>query len=128
MGTAAQRRRGNTSRNKQYQKTRKTKTSAPTRDIDQIVFVDMQPEMTQKLKNQKLDEDKPGLAQHYCIPCARYFISEHAMNCHLKTKEHKKRNKVIKTDVPYTIEESLRAAGCKPALKTTQAAAAQAAQ
>ena len=125
MGTAAQRRRGNTSRNKQYGKARRTKNSAPTRDIDQIVFVDMQPEATAKLLNQEIDENKPGLGQHYCIGCARYLVNEHAMQCHLRTKEHKKRAKVIKNDVPYTHEESLRAAGVKPALKTTAQAAAQ---
>ena len=47
------------------------------------------------------------------------------MKCHLRTKEHKKRAKVIKNDVPYTHEESLRAAGVKPALKTTAQAAEQ---
>ena len=110
MGTAAQRRRGNTSHNKQYRKARKTKTSAPTRDIDQIVLVDMQPEQTEKLMNQKFDEDKPGCGQHYCVPCARYFINTVSLNCHVKGKEHKKRVKITKEE-PYTIEESMRAAG-----------------
>ena len=111
MGTAAQRRRGNTSRNKQYRKARKTKISAPTRDIDQIVFEDMQPERAHALSNQPVDEDKPGLGQHYCIPCARYFVSYYVMKTHLKSKEHKKRFKIVTTEVPYTHEESLRAAG-----------------
>ena len=111
MGTAAQRRRGNTSRNKQYQKARKTKRSAPARDIDQIVFEDMQPVRTEQLTNQPLDEDKPGMGQHYCVPCARYFVSDVVMKNHVKGKEHKKRYKVATTEVPYTIEESLRAAG-----------------
>ena len=78
MGTAAQRRRGNTSHNKQYRKARKTCRSAIVRDIDQIVLNDMKPEETQKLQNQAIDEDKPGLAQHYCIPCARYFTNSFA--------------------------------------------------
>ena len=49
MSGGAQRRRANTSRNKQYRKARKTKRSAPTRDMDQIVLTDMQPENTEKL-------------------------------------------------------------------------------
>ena len=120
MGTAPQRRRGNTSMNKQYRKARKTKVSAPTRDIDQIVFKDMQPEESHKLLNQKLDEEKPGMGQHYCIGCARYFISDMAMKTHLRTKEHKKRNKVVTTEVPYTHEESLRAANCAGPAKPTK--------
>ena len=111
MGTAAQRRRGNTAHNKQYRKARRTKNSAPTRDIDQIVLTDMLPEQTQKLLNQPMDEDKPGLGQYYCLTCARHFISTIAKDAHLRTKEHKKRFKVCTKEEPYTIEESLRAAG-----------------
>lgn len=29
---------------------------------------------TAALKNQEEDFDKPGLAQHYCIPCDRYSL------------------------------------------------------
>ena len=111
MGTAAQRRRGNTSHNKQYQKSRMTKRSAPTRDIDQIVLIDMMPAMTEKLTHQPIDENKPGMGQHYCVCCARYFLSQLVLGNHLKSKEHKKRFKIATTEVPYTHEESLRAAG-----------------
>ena len=57
-----------------------------------------------------MDDEKPGLGQHYCVTCARYFISQSAQEIHNKTKEHKKRFKVCQ-DEPYTIEESERAAG-----------------
>ena len=70
----------------------------------------MQPEATEKLMNQKMDEEKPGLGQHYCVPCARYFIADNAVKVHLRGKEHKKRVKITKEE-PYTIEESIRAAG-----------------
>ncbi len=62
--------------------------------------------------NQPLDEDKPGLGQHYCLHCSRYFISENAIKEHFKTKEHKKRMKTCK-DKPYSHEESLAAVGIK---------------
>jgi hypothetical protein len=45
------------------------------------------------------------------------MISDKAMSEHLKTKEHKKRFKVIKNDTPYTHEEAERAAGLLPAKK-----------
>lgn len=68
-----QRRKANTSKNKQYRKARATCNY--TRDVDQIVFEDMLPEKTHKLLNQEINEDLPGLGQHYCICCARYFIT-----------------------------------------------------
>ena len=60
-----------------------------------------------------MDEYKPGLGQHYCLHCAKYFISDNAMKSHLKTKEHKKRIKTTK-EIPYSHEEAERAGGLKP--------------
>lgn len=39
---------------------------------------------------------------------------------HLKTKEHKKRLKIVKTEKPYTHEEAERAVGLQPASKKPQ--------
>ena len=103
------RRRANMARNKQYRKARKT--SRKTKDIDQIVLKDMLPEETEKLNNQEIDENLPGLGQHYCITCARYLISDGAMEGHLKTKQHKKRFKECTQTKPYTMEEAERAGG-----------------
>ena len=50
-----QRRRANTSRNKQYGRARKSKKHE--RMLDQIVFEDMLPDNTHKLKNQAIDKD-----------------------------------------------------------------------
>lgn len=98
------------------------------RDLDQIVYEDLLPAVTEQLLNQPQQEDKPGLGQFYCVTCARYFMTENASKHHYKTKEHKKRIKIIKTEVPYTIEEAERAGGLmaasnakkmvKPALNT----------
>lgn len=60
--------------------------------------------------NQSVDLDLPGAAQHYCLHCARYFIDEHALSEHFKTKVHKRRLKALELE-PYSIEESERAAG-----------------
>lgn len=103
----AQRRRGNTSKNKQYQKVRKTKHK--TKDIDEILE-DLKPENITKLNVQALDEDLPGLGQHYCVFCARYFINSDSLNVHIKTKEHKKRVKRTKEE-PYSIEDSKKYGG-----------------
>jgi bud site selection protein 20 len=102
-----QRRRGNTSKNKQYQKIRKTKHK--TKDIDEILE-DLKPENMVKLTNQQINEDLPGLGQHYCVFCARYFIDKSSLDGHFKTKEHKKRVKRTKEE-PYTIEDSKKYGG-----------------
>ena len=55
------------------------KTKRYRRDVDQVALEDMEPENAEKLLNQDLDEYKPGLGQHYCLHCAKYFISEQAI-------------------------------------------------
>lgn len=57
-----------------------------------------------------MDLDLPGAAQHYCLHCARYFVDDHALKEHFKTKVHKRRLKALELE-PYSIEESERAAG-----------------
>eukprot|EP00356_Strombidium_inclinatum_P006497 CAMPEP_0170492084 /NCGR_PEP_ID=MMETSP0208-20121228/11640_1 /TAXON_ID=197538 /ORGANISM="Strombidium inclinatum, Strain S3" /LENGTH=140 /DNA_ID=CAMNT_0010767775 /DNA_START=8 /DNA_END=428 /DNA_ORIENTATION=- len=90
------------------------KTKRFRRDVDQVVLEDMLPENEKKLLNQPLDEHKPGMGQHYCVHCAKYFISDIAIETHFKTKEHKKRFKTCK-EIPYTMEEAMRAGGLQPA-------------
>lgn len=62
------------------------------------------------LLNQSVDLEKPGFAQFYCLHCAKYFIDDHSMQAHFKTKVHKRRMKALELE-PYSIEESERAAG-----------------
>ncbi|TNV86778.1 hypothetical protein FGO68_gene15383 [Halteria grandinella] len=107
------RRKGNPAKNKASYKAKRTRHYK--RDADQIVFEDLIPEITHKLLNQPAQEDMPGLGQHYCVTCARYFISSQAKLDHNKTKEHKKRFKTIQTEEPYTIEEAERAGGLRAA-------------
>ena len=109
------RRKNNVAKDKSVKKARRTRHYK--RDLDQIVFEDLIESNAAKLLNQDMNEDLPGLGQHYCLTCARYMISDKAMAEHLKTKEHKKRFKIIKNDKPYTHEEAERAAGLMPAKK-----------
>ena len=103
-----QRRKANTAKHKQYGKNRRTRNK--TKDLDQIVE-DLQPEKLLKFKNPEIDENLPGLGQFCCVFCARYFVNQKSLDDHYKTKEHKKRVKVVKTEKPYTIEESKMHAG-----------------
>ncbi|CAH0561489.1 unnamed protein product [Brassicogethes aeneus] len=84
-------------------------TKRRTKDLDEI-DKDIQPENAEKLLKQEVDFDRPGLAQFYCIHCARYFINSTALSDHFKTKVHKRRLKALELE-PYSIEESERAAG-----------------
>ncbi|KAI8983053.1 hypothetical protein BDB01DRAFT_792223 [Pilobolus umbonatus] len=75
-----------------------------------MIHDDLKPENVDKMKNQEINTDLPGLGQHYCVECARHFISEVHLEEHLKTKLHKRRVKKLQ-DEPYTQEEADRAAG-----------------
>lgn len=88
---------------------RAARTRARTKDLDQI-HQDLQPHNATKLKNQEIDEDKPGLGQHYCIPCAKYFETNHALTEHKRGKVHKRRLRDLKHP-PYTQKEAEAAAG-----------------
>jgi len=89
---------------------RATRTRARTKDLDQIQLVDLDPKNRAKLEAQEIDYEKPGLAQHYCVECAKYYETDSALRSHWRSKIHKRRCKALK-EPAYTIEESERAAG-----------------
>ncbi|XP_012280131.1 zinc finger protein 593 homolog [Orussus abietinus] len=85
------------------------KTKRRGKDLDEI-DEDLKDENAKKLLHQKIDLDRPGAAQHYCLHCARYFIDRRALQDHFTTKVHKRRLKALELE-PYSVEESERAAG-----------------
>ncbi|CAX44490.1 filmanetation/polarity protein, putative [Candida dubliniensis CD36] len=86
------------------------KTKRRTRDLD-LIYNDLSnPDSINKLKNQPLDELKPGLGQYYCIQCAKYFENQISLDRHTKSKIHKRRVKLLK-ERPYTPLEAEAAAG-----------------
>ncbi|XP_055371423.1 zinc finger protein 593 homolog [Condylostylus longicornis] len=87
---------------------RRWRTKNRKRDLDEIDNdLKTNPE---KLIDQEIDFEQKGLGQHYCIHCAKYFIDDHALQSHFKTKVHKRRMKALEIE-PYSVEESERAAG-----------------
>ncbi|TYJ55762.1 hypothetical protein B9479_003539 [Cryptococcus floricola] len=88
---------------------RAARTRVRTKDLDQIEM-DLRPTNRSKLEKQPIDEDKPGLGQHYCVECAKYYESDLALKNHTKSKVHRRRLKDLK-EPAYTIGESERAAG-----------------
>lgn len=86
------------------------KTKRRARDLD-LVYNDLSSkESILKLKNQPLDETKPGLGQYYCIECAKYFETQPTLDLHRRGKVHKRRAKELKQR-PYSPLESQAAAG-----------------
>lgn len=108
-------RKRNKAKEKSYYRARRTRNHE--RMLDQIVLEDMLPENTHALKNQPRDEYLPGLGQHYCVTCAKYFTNDVALKTHEMNKDHKKRLRICLKEVPYTIEEAERAGGLMPAKK-----------
>lgn len=58
-----------------------------------------------------IDEDAPGGGHHYCVACARHFITAPVLDEHLRSKVHKKRIKVV-SEQQYTQAEADAGAGC----------------
>jgi bud site selection protein 20 len=96
------RRKKNLAKHKEYGKIRRTRNK--TKDIDQILE-DLLPQNITKYENQPIDENLPGLGQHYCIACANYYVDDNSLQSHYKSKEHKKRVKRLK-EPAYTINDS----------------------
>ncbi|GAA5878280.1 hypothetical protein JCM3774_001139 [Rhodotorula dairenensis] len=88
------------------------KTKRYRRDIDQI-HDDLKDKGKQKFLEdlaKKDIEDIPGMAEHTCVACARYFADATSLETHVRGKPHKRQLKKLEEE-PYTIEESRRAAG-----------------
>ena len=85
----------------------------------------------------KLDPDLPGLGQHYCVACrsalypalcacasttnthvrsarSRYYVNEKALEEHLGTAKHKRRENKLKKEKIYDAAEANAAAGRAP--------------
>ncbi len=58
----------------------------------------------------ELDEDIPGLGQHYCTICARHFINDENLKTHMATRAHKRRIADV-NQVQYTQDEAEFGAG-----------------
>ncbi|KAF8074501.1 hypothetical protein FPV67DRAFT_584292 [Lyophyllum atratum] len=89
---------------------RASRTRVRSRDLDLIQLIDLDPKNRAALEAQALDFEKPGLAQHYCVECAKYYETDAALQSHWRSKVHKRRCKELKQPA-YTIEEAERAAG-----------------
>jgi bud site selection protein 20 len=98
----------NTSRKKilKYKKSRST--GRRKTDLDQIQDEIKDPK---SYEERPIDITLPGLGQFYCMICARYFNTQKAHDEHTRTKQHKRRIKVLKEEKQYTQREAEWASG-----------------
>lgn len=61
------------------------------RDYDQVRADLASAKHLAQYKATKDAEDLPGLGQHYCVECAKWFESEYNLVSHRKGKNHKRR-------------------------------------
>ena len=69
----------------------KKKTRRYTRDLDQIYNDLAEPYHLAQFQKSKVTEDLPGLGEHYCIECAKWFESSENLTSHRRAKPHKRR-------------------------------------
>ncbi|KAI1930453.1 hypothetical protein LOZ66_002560 [Ophidiomyces ophidiicola] len=89
---------------------RRSKTKRRTRDYDQVCNDIGSPRHLELYKITKDVEDLPGLGQHYCIECAKWFESEYNLTAHRKGKNHKRRVRLLKEE-PHTQKVAEAAVG-----------------
>lgn len=89
-----------------------------TRDHDQI-YDDMKAADAASARGDtpkpKFDPALPGGGQHYCVSCARHFVSATVLEQHKRSKPHKRQLRNLTRDRPYTHAEAEAAAGMAPA-------------
>ncbi|KAK3346288.1 hypothetical protein B0T25DRAFT_583505 [Lasiosphaeria hispida] len=88
----------------------KTKTRRHLRDIDQIKADLTSPRHLELFKLTKAPEDLPGLGQHYCIECSKWFATEPDLTVHQKGKPHRRSNRQI-VSVAQSLASALRRRG-----------------
>ncbi|KAJ2781896.1 hypothetical protein H4R18_002602 [Coemansia javaensis] len=85
------------------------KTKRRTKDLDQVQE-DLRPGNRERLLAMPVDEDLPGLGQHYCIECAAHYIDKTALARHRRGREHRRRLRDLK-EPAYTQKEAEAAVG-----------------
>ncbi|KAF9870403.1 C2H2 finger domain-containing protein [Colletotrichum karsti] len=89
-----------------------TKTRRKTRDVDQIKADMLSPRHLRQWKDTKAPEDLPGMGQHYCVECAKWFDTEVSLAGHQKGKPHKRRVKQLNEE-PYTQKDAEAVVGLR---------------
>ncbi|KAL8168299.1 hypothetical protein V2J09_009798 [Rumex salicifolius] len=77
---------------------------------DDLVYDDLK-KGDEERKPLPFDDDLPGMGQHYCLHCDRYFSSVGVRDEHFKSKRHKKRMKQMNGPAPHTQIDADLAAG-----------------
>jgi bud site selection protein 20 len=98
----------NTSRKKVLKYKKGRSTSRRKTDLDQIQDEFKDPK---SYEDRPIDITLPGLGQFYCMICARHFNTQNTHDEHTRTKQHKRRIKVLREEKQYTQREAEWASG-----------------
>ncbi|KAH0544002.1 hypothetical protein FGG08_001769 [Glutinoglossum americanum] len=79
-------------------------------DLDQVHADLHSTKHLNQYKNSKAADDLPGLGQHYCVECAKWFESEHNLVQHRRGKNHLRRVRLLREE-PYSQREAEAAVG-----------------
>lgn len=90
---------------------RESKTKNYVKDVDQI-HDELAKESSDpsRKRERPVDPDLPGLGQYYCAETDRHFISQDALDAHMRSKAFKKRRKELEKE-PFSQLEAELAAG-----------------
>ncbi|ELP90426.1 hypothetical protein EIN_016450 [Entamoeba invadens IP1] len=80
-----------------------------TKDLDQIVNAINNGEITpagKPLTALEKDEDKPGMGQHYCGVCDKYFLTRAIYLKHCTQTPHKLNAKRVQREKPWTVKDA----------------------
>lgn len=78
---------------------RRSKTKRRKRDLDQVKADIASLKHLSQYQYTKAKEDLPGLGEHYCVECAKWFEGAHNLAAHRKGKNHKRRVRFLKEEV-----------------------------
>jgi len=74
------------------------------KSVDEVYEDIHRPQNANKIRTRAPDLDLPALGEFYCVACARYFINKEVLEKHTQTKPHKKRVKILNSEVPYGLD------------------------
>ena len=112
---------GKARRNKDHRSLNRTIHKGRWDDICAEALAEPAVVMAQKTK---LDSELPGTGQYHCLACAKYCIGDQARQAHKRSVKHRRREKTLTTETPYSHAEANAAAGrAKPSAGRPRGAA-----
>eukprot|EP00271_Cylindrocystis_brebissonii_P004300 TRINITY_DN15939_c0_g1_i1.p1 TRINITY_DN15939_c0_g1~~TRINITY_DN15939_c0_g1_i1.p1 ORF type:complete len:133 (-),score=14.11 TRINITY_DN15939_c0_g1_i1:582-980(-) len=114
MGRCPNNKAGGQKKKYSHKAARRTKFLKKGDDMVYAELVRQKENEADALKPREWDEDLPGGGQFYCLHCDQHFSSDAVRTLHLKSKKHKKREKLMAGDRPHNQLDADTAGGLGP--------------